>query len=93
MFKHIVMIKLKNREEAKPVEAMLIGLKQKISVLRSLEVGLDELYSPRSYDLVLTTSFDHKEDYFIYDQHADHQPVKEKIQAVSESVFTVDYTI
>jgi len=92
MFKHIVMIKFQDREDAKKIKALLIELKSKISVLRELEVGLDEVHSPRSYDLVLTTVFDHKEDYLIYDQHADHQPVKERIQALSQAVCAVDYT-
>lgn len=93
MFNHVVMFKLKNpgRDEIHRVRDMLLGLKEKISLIRSLEVGIDLLHSQRSCDLLLLTRFDSLEDMILYQKHPAHVKVSQYIQSIGESSYTVDY--
>ena len=63
MVKHIVMFKLKEKipENMEHAVSTLRGLDGGIETLRFLEVGVDFKKSERSYDIVLTTHFDHQE--------------------------------
>ena len=63
MVKHIVMFKLKEKspENMEHAVSTLRGLDGEIETLRFLEVGVDFKKSERSYDIVLTTHFDHQE--------------------------------
>lgn len=91
MFKHIVCFKFKDKAQAPIVAEKLRALVGRVSTLRSLECGVDVLGTPRSYDLVLITTFDSKEDYKAYDQHEEHLKVREYVAAVRESSVAVDY--
>ena len=53
----------------------LRGLDGEIETLRFLEVGVDFKKSERSYDIVLTTHFDHQEGLAAYTVHPSHLPV------------------
>jgi hypothetical protein len=95
MIKHMVMFKLKEKNQAsidKATNAMqsLVG---NIDTLRFLEVGVDFKNSDRSYDLVLTTHFDDKEDFKIYEAHPFHQPVIATMVSLCTTSIAVDYEI
>ena len=95
MVKHIVMFKLKERNAAnleKAVQA-LQGLEGKIEALRSLEIGVDFAQSERSYDIVLTTLFDDRNEFDTYGPHPKHIPVKETMRALCSSSVVVDYEV
>lgn len=93
MFNHVAMFKLKNpgRDEILRVREMLLGLKQQINLIRSLEVGIDLLHSQRSCDLLLLTRFDSIEDMILYQKHPAHVKVAQYIASIEEASYTVDY--
>lgn len=74
MLTHVVFFKLKDRTPS-AVEAtkqVLLGMVNKIPVLKHLEVGSDILHLERSYDLVLIAKFDNTNDLQLYNVHPEH---------------------
>ena len=92
MFRHVVCFRLRPEEKDKTAEA-----KQRLESLtvidevRNIEVGLDSLKSPRSYDIILIADFDNMDDYKVYDAHELHQPVRKFMHSIVESSVAVDY--
>ncbi len=98
MIKHIVMWKFKDStngksktENALEMKAKLENLVGEIDVLRSLEVGINDLYTDASYDMVLTTTFDSEADMKIYASHPLHVDVSNFCKSIRTSRVTVDY--
>ena len=94
MYTHIVFFKLNevNNENIEFVKSTLLSMEGKISELRYLEVGIDDIRSERSYDIALITKFNNKEDYLSYDINEYHvEKVKKVIKSYIESSKTVDY--
>lgn len=91
MFTHIVLFKLKNKEDAQQVKEKLLGLEGRVPQLRLLEVGIDVIHSQRSYDVALYTKFDSREAMEEYQVHPAHVEVADYIGTVRESVVAVDY--
>lgn len=93
MVTHIVFFKLKDCTPAGTEEArnVLLAMEGRIPQLRHLEVGIDVVRSPRSYDLALVTKFDSLEDLAAYQAHPVHQEVVRYIRSAAESSVTVDY--
>jgi hypothetical protein len=93
MFRHVVCFRLRPEEKEKAAEARerLLSLTA-ISEVRNIEVGLDSLKSPRSYDIILIVDFDNMDDYKVYDKHALHQPVRQFMHSIVETSVAVDYT-
>ncbi len=81
MINHIVLFKLKDYPESQKDEvrdemkSLLEGLKDKIEVLRHMEVGLNYELNAKSFDLALITHFDSLEDFETYRIHPEHQKV------------------
>ena len=76
MIKHIVAFKLKGTAEerlqvARQFKAALDALQEKIDVLRSIEVGINE-NPAESWDVVLTAVVDKMEDVAVYAKHPAH---------------------
>lgn len=92
MFRHVVCFRLKPEEKQKAVEARerLLSLKA-ISEVKNIEVGLDSLKSPRSYDIILIVDFNNMDDYKVYDAHELHQPVRQFMHSIVASSVAVDY--
>jgi len=96
MITHIVMLKFKQdkkQENLLKVKKDLEALVEKIDSLLSMEVGLDFMQSERSFDLVLTTTFNTKKDLGIYAIHPAHLEVVSFIKEVTEMSKVVDYEI
>lgn len=91
MITHVVLFKLRNKEETGHVRNLLDGLKDKVEVIRSLETGVDVLRSDRSYDIALIVEFDSVGDLDKYQRHPEHVRVADYIAKVRESVVVVDY--
>lgn len=94
MLTHVVMFKLKDRspEAVQATAGVLKNMEGKIEVLRSIEVGIDVLRSDRSYDIVLITKFDSKDDLSVYDNHPLHVEVKAYLkQAIDGTSVCVDF--
>lgn len=94
MIRHIVCFKLKDNSEAEKIKAedVLNSMRGNVLMLRGLEVGRDFLGSDRSYDIVLITTFDEKEDLESYQVDAYHvDVVKKHMHSVTEKSVAVDY--
>jgi len=95
MIKHVVCFKLfdktANAEKAKEI---LLSMQGNVPLLRGIEVGIDKLGSPRSYDVMLTVLLDDMQalsDYQVDPYHVD--VVKKFMYAVTEKSVTMDYEV
>ena len=94
MVVHIVMLKFKEEgkeENLVKIKSLLEALPSKIEPLLSMEVGLDFMQSERSFDLVLTTTFNDKKGLSTYATHPAHLDVVNVIKEVTEGAKVVDY--
>ncbi|MBR2133980.1 MAG: Dabb family protein [Eubacterium sp.] len=94
MIKHIVCFKLKDNslEECEKAREVLLSMKGNVELLRDIEVGVDFLHSPRSYDVILQVVLDDEkalEDYQKDEYHC--SVVKKHMHAVAESSVAIDY--
>lgn len=98
MIKHMVMFRIKGVGETKiqntdKLKDRLDELKNKISVVRYLETGINISESKSSFDLVLCTHFDSEHDLDEYRNHTDHQKIVALIKDMVSEVAVVDYFI
>ena len=94
MIRHIVCFKLKDNslEECKKAAEVLKSMEGNVPLLRGIEVGVDFLHSPRSYDVILQVMLDDEkalEDYQKDDYHC--SVVKEHMHRVAETSVAIDY--
>jgi hypothetical protein len=73
------------------VKAVLEALPEKIETLKSMEVGIDISRSERSFDLVLTSTFENQEGLNEYAVHPAHLEVVSIIKEVTTLSKVVDY--
>lgn len=95
MVKHIVTFKLKGSPEerravAEKFKTALESLPEKISVLESIEVGINENPS-ESWDVVLTAIVPTLSDVDIYARHPDHVAAAALLAGHKEDRACVDY--
>lgn len=100
MIKHIVMWKLKEVSEcgdrlqnAKKMKHELEALKTKIPQIRHIEVGINNIPSDASYDVVLYSEFNNEQDLELYQKHPEHLKVAEFIGKARERRAVVDYHV
>jgi hypothetical protein len=94
MLVHIVMFQFKDENKDSNmarVKTMLEGLPSQIQTLKSMEVGIDISCSERSFDMVLTSTFDDQEGLNVYAPHSAHQEVVSVIKEVTTLSKVVDY--
>ena len=94
MLVHIVMFAFKeeNKEEnLARVKSMLEALPSKIETLKHMEVGIDIGKSERSFDLVLTSTFEDQGGLSAYAVHPAHLEVVNVIKEVTTMAKVVDY--
>jgi len=92
MFRHIVFFRVKPEEKHRIQEAAeKLRSLTAVPMVRGVEVGLDELKSERSYDIVLIVDCDTRADYEAYDKHELHQPVRQFMRSIIEASATVDF--
>ncbi len=97
MIKHIVLFQLKpfdkiedKNDKLAEIKTALLGLQEKVDVLKSIEVGINT-NPAEEYDIALTTTFNNMEDLHIYAKHPDHLAAGKIIREVLESRSCVDY--
>ncbi len=96
MIKHIVCFKLKDKskENLEKTKEILMSMKDNVSLLRGISVGIDFLHSERSYDIILEVLLDSKEDLDKYQNDPYHvNVVKKHMHAVREASISIDYII
>lgn len=97
MVKHIVLFKFKSFDSAeqkmqklKYIQSELLNLKNIISEIDTMEVGLNG--NPKeAFDLALISTHKSWEDLSIYDQHPDHVAVKKIIKEVLDVRSAADF--
>ncbi len=100
MVKHIVMWKLfieaegfSKAENAERMKSRLEALKEAISEIKSMEVGININPSPDAYDIVLYSEFENLYDLKTYQDHPNHIAFKEFIQNIRSDKKVVDYVV
>lgn len=94
MVKHVVCFKLKEGEDLYKAKEILLSMKENVPLLKGIKVNVDELRSPRSYDVILETLLDDFNALDKYQKDAYHcNVVKTHMYAVSEKSITMDYQI
>lgn len=95
MVKHIVMwkVKDKNDETLNKIKADLESLKDKITEIEKIEVGIDFNGSEAAYDVVLYSEFKNQEGLDTYQNHPEHIKVAQFVKSVVSSRAVVDYEI
>jgi hypothetical protein len=94
MLVHIVMFAFKeeNKEaNLAQVKSMLEALPNKIESLKHMEVGIDISKSERSFDLVLTSTFEDQAGLSAYAVHPAHLEIVNIIKEVTSVSKVVDY--
>ena len=95
MVKHIVTFKLNGTQEerrqvAESFKAALMTLPEKIEVLHSIEVGINE-NPTEDWDVVLTAIVDTMDDVAVYAKHPAHVAAASLLAGHKESRACVDY--
>lgn len=93
MIKHVVMwtVKEPKQENLRKAVEMLEGLKDKVEVIRALDVGVDFSDGEASYDLALIVEVSSKEDLAVYRDHPEHVKVAEFIGQIRKERAVVDF--
>ncbi|HOK98348.1 MAG TPA: Dabb family protein [Bacteroidales bacterium] len=99
MVRHVVCWQLKPNfstdeklEKLQLMKDALLNLQKKISVIRQLEVGInDPSIDPNNYDICLIVSFDTADDLQHYQNHPEHLTVKELVKSIAHNRACVDY--
>lgn len=96
MIKHIVCFKLKDNsdENKKETKEILMSMKDKVPMVRDIQVGVDFLKSPRSYDIILQVELDDRDTLDAYQEDPYHAGVvKKHMHEVMESSIAIDYDL
>lgn len=96
MIKHTVCFKLKDNspEECNKAAQILRSMDGNVELLRGIEVGVDFLHSPRSYDIILQVLLDDEKALEEYQNDEYHcSVVKKHMHSVAESSVTIDFKL
>ncbi len=94
MIKHVVCFKLNEGESPEKAKEVLLSMQGNVPMLKSIEVGVDKLHSPRSYDVILSVVLDDMQALADYQQDAYHVTVvKKHMHSVTKSSVSVDFEI
>ena len=91
MVRHIVFFKLNDKDDAKEVKEKLLTLKEKVDVVKYLEVGINFADEDRAYDLSLIVDVKTKDDLKKYAKDEYHQKVIKYIKTKANDTKVVDY--
>lgn len=100
MVKHIVMWKLADSYEgmdktaiAEEMQQRILGMESKVPMIREIECGVDFNRSDRAWDVVLYSAFDDRQSLDAYQEHPEHQKVKDFVGKVVVEQGVVDYEV
>lgn len=96
MIKHTVCFKLKDNspEECNKAAQILRSMDGNVELLRGIEVGVDFLHSPRSYDIILQVLLDDEKTLEEYQNDEYHcSVVKKHMHSVAESSVAIDFKL
>ena len=96
MIKHIVLFKLSDNspENCAKTADILRSMDGKVDLLRGITVGVDNLHSPRSYDIALEVLLDDMQALEAYQQDDYHcNVVKKHMPSVACASVAIDFDI
>ena len=94
MIKHVVCFKLNEGEDPVRAKEVLMSMRGNVPTVKDIEVGVDFLHSPRSYDVILTVILENRAVLEQYQNDPYHvNVVKKHMHAVTKSSVAVDYDI
>lgn len=96
MIKHTVCFKLKDNspEECNKAAQILRSMEGNVELLGGIEVGVDFLHSPRSYDIILQVLLDDEKALEEYQKDEYHcSVVKKHMHSVAESSVAIDFKL
>lgn len=96
MLRHIVCFKLKDNTPVNCAKArdVLLSMRGRVPQIRDIEVGVDLLHSPRSFDLILQVTLDDQTALDAYQADSFHvEVVKKHMHAVAAASVAVDYEL
>ena len=96
MIKHIVCFKFKDTsaENLQKTKEILLSMKGNVPMLVDIQVGIDFLHSARSFDIILETYFNTKEDLAAYQVDPYHcEVVKTHMHANAIQSIAIDYVV
>jgi len=94
MVKHVVCFKLKEGEDKELAKKVLLGMENNVPTVRGIEVGIDQLGSARSFDVMLTVLVDDFNALEEYQKDPYHVGVvKKHMHSVTEKSITIDYEL
>lgn len=93
MIRHIVLFKLKNRNDRGKAIDAFNSMRGKIEGLIDLEAGIDFLSGERSYDIALICTFKDRAAFDAYQEHPAHLPVKKLMHEIREKSVACDFFI
>ena len=96
MIKHTVCFKLKDTspEECNKAAQILRSMDGNVELLRGIEVGVDFLHSPRSYDIILQVLLDDEKALEEYQKDEYHcSVVKKHMHSVAENSVAIDFKL
>ncbi|MFW5656562.1 MAG: Dabb family protein [Bacteroidota bacterium] len=99
MIRHLVMWRLEEarsdlekQEMIEKISGSLMALKQKIEVIRELDVKTNAPEAPvNNYDVVLDTTFDSIGDLELYQNHPEHLKVVDIVKPLVSERAAIDY--
>ena len=94
MIKHVVCFKLKDGEDKKKAKDVLLSMIGNVPTAKGICVHIDELTSPRSFDIILEVileDFKALDEYQVDPYHVG--VVKKHMYAVAENSITLDFTL
>lgn len=97
MINHVVLFKLKDYSDTEKeaqlakLKADLEALKDKIDVVKHLEVGLNYELNAKSFDVCLISHFKNLDDLNVYRVHPEHLKVFEFIKEITTDRAAVDF--
>ena len=101
MIRHVVIWKFKEAADGydrltnmERVKRELEALPRRMpGIIRSLEVGLNDLENKTNYDLILIVDFDGYQELDVYTKHPEHLKVADLVAKVREQRVAVDYKV
>lgn len=96
MIKHVVCFKLHDasEENCKKAAEVLMSIKGNIDYIKDIEVGVDFLHSPRSFDVYLSVVLENEDMLDVYQNDTYHcDVVKAHMHAVTEKSVSLDFII
>ena len=93
MFVHTVFFKFKEDSATEEARRRLESMSGKVTSLKTIEVGVDELQTARSWDMVLITRFEDRSGYDAYAVDPIHLEVLTWLKRQVRESATVDYSV